>query len=80
MNRYRHRFTALCPNNGKTIRYRLALWTEETIMVEDIIDTCKVESAYHEDLAQTLFLRFGGRQVLRAFHHGVEIKTVRGEI
>ena len=33
---------------------------------------------YHENIADMLFEKFGGSQRLRAFHHGVEIETVRG--
>jgi len=81
-NIYRHQFTATCPNNGQTITYSLELSCEWTIMVEDIQEVC-VEAQdlgrpYHENIADLLHAKLGGKQVLRAFHHGVEIESHRG--
>lgn len=79
MNRYRHRFMVGCPVNGIAIRYRLTVWTEDKIMVEDIVKACKAQAVgFHEEIADRLHHRFGGRQVLRAHHHGVDIRTIRG--
>ena len=79
MNRYTHQFVVACPNNAVKVGYSLVIETVETVMVEDIVAACKVDSAYHEALADKLHLRFGGRQTMKAFHHGVWIETVRGD-
>lgn len=78
MNIYRHRFNSTCPNNGATIVYRLEIQTRSVLMVEDIVAACAVPETFHEPLADSLFEKFGGRQILRAFHHGVWIETRRG--
>jgi hypothetical protein len=77
-NEYTHRFVVRCPNNQDRIHYALTVRTLETIMVEDLVAACTSDPAYHEDLADRLHARFGGSQELRAFHHGVAIRTVRG--
>ncbi len=77
-NRYHRRFKARCPNNGIEIEYRLTITIGEIIMVEDIVAaTERLDSAYHEAIADNLHAEFGGIQVLRAFHHGVGIVTIR---
>ncbi|WP_028970137.1 hypothetical protein [Sphingomonas sp. URHD0057] len=83
MNIYRQRFTAPCCNNGLVVIYKLKIETADTIMVEDIQAAC-VEAAglpkpYHENIADFLSDRFGGRQRIRAHHHGTDIETRRGE-
>lgn len=78
MNIYRHRFTVKCPNNGVAVEYALEVMTARVVMVEAIIAACTVEQSFHEGLADALLVALGGRQVLRAYHHGVEIETVRG--
>lgn len=79
MNRYRHRFVAVCPANGIRVRYELTIWTDETVMAESIVEACSFpEPAFHEGIADALLHVLGGRQVLRAHHHGVDIKTLRG--
>lgn len=79
MNRYTHTFFAECPNNGLMIAYTLIIETNKRMIpVEDITHTTrKIKSAYHEAIADELHHRFGGRQVLKAHHHGVDIETVR---
>jgi hypothetical protein len=82
MNVYRYRFCALCPNNRRTITYSLELTSDRTIMVEEIVAAGEaaqdLPKPYHENIADMLFEKFGGSQRLRAYHHGVEIETVRG--
>lgn len=78
MNLYQHRFAAECPNNGLTIDYSLTIISGATIMVEDIVEQCRVGPTFHEVLADMLYKRFGGRQLLCATHHGVFIGTIRG--
>lgn len=78
LNIYRHRFTAICPNNGATISYELRLSTPRTIFVEDIQAACaEQERGYHENIADSLSRQLGGFQVLRAIHHGTEICSWR---
>lgn len=80
MNIYTHHFVAECPNNGAKIGYRLRIETHDRILVEQIIERCAIGVAFHEDLAEALHDWFGGRQTMRAFHHGVWIETVRGSV
>lgn len=78
-NIYRRHFSAQCPNNGKAILYELEIETNKLIQVEDVIaETTGDQTVYHETLADSLFARFGGRQILKAHHHGVDIETRRG--
>lgn len=80
-NIYRHRFCAKCPNNGRTISYQLEIEASGVIMVEEIVKAGQeagcLPQPYHENIADMMLSRFGGRQRLRAMHHGVEIETVR---
>jgi hypothetical protein len=77
MNIYEHSFAATCPNNGLSIGYKLRIKTSGIIMVEDIIEACKVDSEFHEKLADKLHSKFGGKQIITAVHHGVKIKSIR---
>lgn len=78
-NTYSHQFVAACPNNGATIIYSLAIETQgRMIQVEHIVTaTSLIKQGYHEQIADELHRRFGGRQILKAHHHGVDIETVR---
>lgn len=82
MNIYRHRFSVDCPNNGQHIDYALEVRAFHLVMAEDIVTACAgaagIERPYHENIADMLHARFGGWQRLVAFHHGVEIETLRG--
>lgn len=80
MNTYTHSFLVKCPVNDKVIRYTLTISTPGRIMVEDILAaTDKLPgTGYHEDIADQLAAALPGLHVLRAHHHGVDIKTVRG--
>lgn len=54
--------------------------TGDVLMVEDIVAfTDAIGSGFHEAIADEMHAQFGGRQVLTAFHHGVDILTVRGD-
>lgn len=81
MNRYSRIFVAACPNNGESIIYSLTIETKERmIQVEHIVTaTALIKQGFHEQIADELHRRFGGRQTLQAHHHGVDIETVRGE-
>ena len=81
MNIYRHKFYALCPNNKQLIEYSLELSALRMIPVEDIVDFCKGHrEGFHEVIADSLIKQFGGQQKIVAFHHGVEITTLRGAL
>jgi NADPH-dependent 7-cyano-7-deazaguanine reductase QueF len=80
INIYKHFFTSKCPVNQDIIDYRLTIKSSEMIEVESIVSiTDSFEEGYHEDFADQLIERLGGTQTLKAYHHGVFIKTVRGE-
>lgn len=79
VNIYKHCFTSKCPANQAVIHYRLTIKSSEMIEVESIVSiTDSFEEGYHEDFADQLIERLGGTQTLKAYHHGVFIKTVRG--
>jgi hypothetical protein len=79
MNIYRHRFSATCPANGRIVEYSLEIRACRMILAEDIVKACgQVKRAYHEQIAETLYNKLGGFQVLTAHHHGVDIETRRG--
>lgn len=79
MNIYTRQFVANCPNNGQPIIYNLRIETAgRMIQVEHIVTaTALIARGYHEEIADELHKRFGGRQALRAHHHGVDIETIR---
>ena len=78
MTKYITKFIALCPVNDKPIKYRLEIKHTDKILVEDILEVVnKFASAFHEDIADELFFKFGGKQTLVANHHGVVIQTKR---
>jgi len=81
MNVYARKFAAACPNNGEQIIYSLRIETDgRMIQVEHITTaTALIKEGFHEQIADQLFARFGGKQTLTAHHHGVDIETVRGE-
>jgi hypothetical protein len=81
VNVYKHRFTSQCPNNREIIVYDLEIQYPENkkVMVEDIAAaTAEYRLSYHEDISDKLFEKLGGKQILRAHHHGVDIITYRG--
>ena len=78
MNAYSTEFFAQCPNNGVRIKYSLRIETASVVSVEEILAAVDlIDQKFHEEIADDLFGRFGGRQTLRAHHHGVDIETVR---
>ena len=79
INTYTHQFIANCPNNGVPILYTFTIRTAgRVIPVEQIVlATAGLRGGFHETLADLLYERFGERQTLRAFHHGVDIETIR---
>lgn len=81
MNIYRFNFIARCPTNGKLISYTYELRKPDTekVLIEHIkTATALLDSGFHEDIADILFNRFGGVQILKANHHEVDIETRRG--
>jgi hypothetical protein len=78
MNKYETRFTNNCPTNGLTINYHLVIEYDRKILVEDLTKFLnEMMPTYHETIADKLVERFGGKQTLRALHHGVLITTER---
>lgn len=81
-NFYRTVFTANCPNNHQTVSYSLEIESDHVIMAEQILQeteaSTKLPRPYHENMADYLFTELGGRQIIKAFHHGVWIETRRG--
>jgi len=77
-NTYRHLFTATCPGDGEVIVYSLAICSRAMIRVEHIkTATALIKQGWHQQIADNLAERFGGDQVIKAVHQGVEIETVR---
>jgi hypothetical protein len=78
VNIYTHRFTAKCPNNSRVVTYNLTIESHDTIMVESLqSEILNFDIGYHEQIADKLFERFGGRQTITAHHHGTHITTIR---
>jgi hypothetical protein len=78
VNIYRRTFYCKCPNNSQLIEYHFELMTDKMVQVEDIVEFCDTfDIGYHEAIAEKLVGRFGGRQVLKAHHHGVDVETRR---
>lgn len=77
MNIYTQRFRALCPFNSRAVDYVLTIESARMIMVEDLQQVTRDLIGYHEDFADKLWQRFGGRQILTAHHHGTDIETIR---
>lgn len=80
MNAYTLKFFAPCPTNDVRIEYRWRLELAHVAQVEDLISHAESYArhpVYHEALADDLWRKYGGRQVLTADHHGVTIETHR---
>lgn len=78
MNYYTQRFFATCPRTKARVEYTLTIETHEVIFVEDLQEyTGRMESDYHEGIADSLYDRFGSNQTLTAHHHGTDIRTTR---
>jgi hypothetical protein len=79
MNKYKVKFQATCPANGDAIDYSLQISIDRMIRVEALIEAVNgFESGFHEDIADLLYKKFGGRQLMVAVHGGVIIETERG--
>lgn len=78
MNIYKSEFFCICPNNNIRVKYHISIETDKTILVEKIVDEINsIHNGFHEDIADYLFNRFGGKQILSADHHSVKITTIR---
>jgi hypothetical protein len=80
VNTYTADFFAKCPSNAARVRYTLEIQSSQMVMVEDInavLLSDEFREGYHEQLADRLALLLPGHQTMRAFHHGVQIETVR---
>ena len=81
MNKYTYSFNSQCPNETHgVIYYTIEIETPTMIMVEAIIDYCKkYVKSYHEEIADDLIKKFGGKQTITATHKNVKIETIRYE-
>lgn len=80
VNKYTTNFFAICPVNKIRIEYELVIESTNLILVEELLSTVSsVDFCLHEKIADDLFNKYGGRQTLKAFHHGVLIETLRGD-
>lgn len=78
-NIYRRQFVSVCPADGDSIIYSLEIRIKTMVRVEHINLAVGLEkNAFHEEIANRLYSRFGGEQRITAVHQGVEIETVRG--
>jgi hypothetical protein len=77
MNIYTQPFRAKCPANGRAVDYVLTIESPRMILVEEIQEHVAKLEGYHEDFADALWERFGGRQTLTAHHHGTDVETIR---
>lgn len=78
MNIYQGKFKSKCPSDGDIITYWYTIYSERTIMVEDIINvTNEFKEIFHESAADIMHDKFGGKQILVATHQGISIKTIR---
>lgn len=78
MNTYSTEFFCKCPTNNVRIKYEFEIKTTSIIFVEEILDYVdNFQNQYHENMADLLLEKFGGKQILVAYHHGVVIKTDR---
>jgi hypothetical protein len=78
LNIYTQRFTVRCPNNETPVGYTLKIYSSHMIYVESIQEeVLKYTHGFHEEIADQLFAKFGGQQVITAHHHGTDITTTR---
>lgn len=80
MNTYRTKFWRRCPSQPDTqVCYSLEIEHSDMLMVEAIKDAVAAlpDPLFHEAAADALSKTLPGRQVIKAWHHGVEIETVR---
>lgn len=80
MNIYKKPFVVKCPSDNDMIIYNLEIHNDEMVRVEHINTAIAlITEGYQENIADTLYDRFGGYQIITATHQGVEIVTERGE-
>ena len=77
MNIYELEFFSICPINKIRVKYEWKIETHRVIEVEKLIEAVAGISGFHESIADDLKKLFGGRQTIKAFHHGVTIRTER---
>lgn len=78
MNTYSTEFFSYCPSNDVRVHYKLVIQTKAVIIVEDLLAELRNQHRnYHEKIADELHEKFGGKQTLTAFHHGVLIESTR---
>ena len=82
MNIYRLTFTAKCVHDNSLVEYAWTVHSGFTIMAEELRRIADgIREGLQEDIANQLFDRFGGQQVLVATHAaGVTIETLRPHV
>ena len=79
MNIYEVSISTVCPVNGQPVDLYITIKTKNVVMVETLLLFLEdSKNNLHEDLADRLYKKFGGKQVVKGFHHGVWITTERG--
>lgn len=79
MNTYELMATTICPVNNAIIEISIEIKSCHTIIVENLLNFLQEnKNILHEELADKLQTKFGGKQIIKAFHHGVWITTERG--
>jgi hypothetical protein len=79
MNIYKISFVSQCPVNNDQVTYHLEIRSTSLIKAEDIEWEVSSWPQFHEEIADRLFRKFGGYQVIRATHGKVTIETHRGQ-
>lgn len=79
MNIYEIEFVSRCPNDGTDVTYYLEIISNQMIMLEDINELIvgKFKVGFHEQIADELFAKFGGKQSIMAKHKLGRIHTIR---
>ena len=78
INEYSITFESVCPADGERIKYAATIVTDVMIRAEDIVMFVNgLSESFHEQIADAMWSRFGGLQVISAVHQGVNITTRR---
>lgn len=79
MNTYQTTHRAACPNGGLMDSYQITIRSQDTIMVESIIQILSdtPSEIYQEDFATMLRSKLGAEVTVEGFHHGVKITSFR---
>ena len=76
MNIYEYQFITVCPNDGEKINYSLQVESDQMIMAEHIVETCRQIKGFQEAIASELKEKIGGNVKLTGTHSGVRITSI----